>query len=53
VAAAKTPKWMHLILAFVAVGMYLRAYLVQLRAMDENARLMEKLPWGQRVASSE
>lgn len=42
VAAAKTPKWMHLILAFVAVGMYLRAYLVQLRAMDENARLMEK-----------
>jgi hypothetical protein len=42
VAEAKTPKWMHLILAVVAIGMYVRAYGVQLHAMNENARLMEK-----------
>jgi amino acid transporter len=42
VATGKTPRWMHLILAFVTVVMYARAYWVQLRAMEENARLMEK-----------
>ena len=42
VATGKTPRWMHLILAFVTVVMYARAYWVQLSAMEENARLMEK-----------
>lgn len=42
VATGKTPRWMHLILAFVTVVMYARAYWVQLGAMEENARLIEK-----------
>ena len=42
VATGKTPRWMHLILAFVTVVMYARTYWVQLRAMEENERLMEK-----------
>ncbi len=42
VATRKTPAWMHLILAFVTLVILARAYWVQLRAMEENARLMEK-----------
>ena len=42
VALGKTPRWMHLILAFTTLVMYGRAYWVEIRAMSENARLMEK-----------
>jgi 4-hydroxybenzoate polyprenyltransferase len=42
VASGKTPHWLHLLLAFASLVMYGRAYWVQIKAMDENARLMEK-----------
>ncbi len=42
VATAKTPVWLHNVMAAASVAMFGRAYWVQLRAMDENARLMEK-----------
>jgi len=42
VASGKTPRWLHLSLSIASAVMYARAYWVQLRAMDENARLMEK-----------
>ncbi|HEV7922088.1 MAG TPA: hypothetical protein VGR02_14975 [Thermoanaerobaculia bacterium] len=41
VASGKTPHWLHLALAFATLVMYGRAYWVQIKAMDENARLME------------
>ena len=41
VSSGKTPRWLHLALSIASVVMYGRAYWVQLRAMDENARLME------------
>jgi hypothetical protein len=42
VAGGKTNRWVHLGLAMATVVMYGRAYWVQLRAMDENAKLMEQ-----------
>lgn len=42
VASGKTPHWLHLGLSIASVAMYGRAYWVQLQAMIENARLMEK-----------
>ena len=42
VASGKTPRWLHDSLAVLCVVFFARAYYVQLRAMDENARLMEK-----------
>jgi hypothetical protein len=42
VASAKTPRWLHDALATVSLLMFARAYWVQIQAMDENARLMEK-----------
>jgi hypothetical protein len=42
VATGKTPRWLHLGLTTATLVMYGRAYWIQLRAMDENARLMEK-----------
>jgi hypothetical protein len=42
VASAKTPRWLHDSLATVSLLMFARAYWVQIQAMDENARLMEK-----------
>ena len=42
VASGKTPKWLHLTLTSITLVLFARAYYVQLRAMDENARLMEK-----------
>ncbi|HYM60606.1 MAG TPA: hypothetical protein VEZ11_06915 [Thermoanaerobaculia bacterium] len=42
VATGKTPRWLHQALAIASVVMLGRAYWVQIRAMDENARLMEK-----------
>jgi len=42
VASGRTPHWLHLGLSIASIVMYARAYWVQLRAMDENARLMER-----------
>jgi hypothetical protein len=42
VASGKTPRWLHDALAAACIVLFSRAYYVQLRAMDENARLMEK-----------
>lgn len=42
VAGGKTPKWLHLSLAVATVLIYARAYWVEVRAMEQNAQLMEK-----------
>lgn len=42
VSRGLTPKWLHLGLTILTVVLYGRAYWVQLRAMDENAQLMER-----------
>jgi len=42
VACGKTPRWLHDALSAVSIILFARAYYVQLRAMDENAKLMEK-----------
>ena len=42
VASGKTPRWLHNTLSTISLVLFARAYYVQLRAMDENARLMEK-----------
>ena len=42
VASGKTPRWLHDILSFGSLAMYARAYWVQLRAMMENADLMQR-----------
>ena len=42
VASGKTPRWLHLALSAATLVMYARAYWFQLRAMTENATLMER-----------
>ena len=42
VPSGKTPRWLHDALSVGCVVLFGRAYYVQLKAMDENARLMEK-----------
>ena len=42
VGSGKTPVWMHDALAAVSIFMYARAYWIQIRAMNENATLMER-----------
>jgi len=42
VMTGKTPKWLHVTLAAASLVMYGRAYWVQIAAMEENARLMER-----------
>lgn len=42
VHTGKVPSWVHALLAFASLLMYARAYWVELRAMDQNARLMER-----------
>ncbi|MEA2235304.1 MAG: hypothetical protein QOC81_28 [Thermoanaerobaculia bacterium] len=42
VASGKTPHWLHITLSIATLAMYGRAYWVELRAMMENAGLMEK-----------
>jgi hypothetical protein len=42
VASGRTPHWLHISLSIATVAMYGRAYWVELRAMMENAGLMEK-----------
>jgi len=42
VSRGMTPHWLHITLTIASIVMYGRAYWVQIRVMDENARLMEK-----------
>jgi hypothetical protein len=42
VATRKTPLWLHDALAALSIVMFARAYWIQIRAMNENATLMEK-----------
>jgi hypothetical protein len=42
VGSGKTPLWLHDLLALLSIVMFARAYWVQIKAMDENARLMER-----------
>jgi small-conductance mechanosensitive channel len=41
VATGKTPLWLHDVFAILSVVIYARAYVIQIRAMNENATLME------------
>jgi len=38
----QTPRWLHDLLAFTTLVLFARAYWIEIRAMDENARLMER-----------
>jgi hypothetical protein len=40
VSRGLTPKWLHTSLTIASIAMYARAYWVQIKAMDENAKLM-------------
>jgi hypothetical protein len=42
VESGRTPIWLHNILSAVCIVMYARAYWIQIRAMNENANLMER-----------
>jgi hypothetical protein len=42
VASGRTPIWLHDTLAALSIFMYARAYVIQIRAMNENATLMER-----------
>jgi hypothetical protein len=42
VGQGKTPLWLHDALAAVSIFMFARAYWIQIRAMNENATLMER-----------
>ncbi|HXG57792.1 MAG TPA: hypothetical protein VNL91_02095 [Thermoanaerobaculia bacterium] len=42
VGSGRTPRLLHDVLAFGTIALFARAYWVEIRAMDENAKLMEK-----------
>ncbi|MFP5246734.1 MAG: hypothetical protein ACLGH0_08570 [Thermoanaerobaculia bacterium] len=42
VGNGRTPVWLHDALAALSIFMYARAYVIQIRAMNENATLMER-----------
>ncbi len=42
VSTGKTPRWLHDVLAFASLLIYVRAYWVELQAMLTNANLMER-----------
>lgn len=42
VATRKTPLWMHDALAALSIILYARAYWIEIRAMNDNATLMEQ-----------
>ena len=42
VGQGKTPVWLHNALSALSIVMYARAYWIQIRAMNENATLMER-----------
>lgn len=42
VGSGKTPLWLHDVLTAISIVMFARAYWIQIRAMNENATLMER-----------
>ena len=42
VGSGRTPRWVHDALTVISVVMFARAYVIQIRAMMENASLMER-----------
>jgi len=42
VKSGRTPVWLHDVLAFTTLLTFARAYYIELRAMEDNARLMER-----------
>ena len=42
VGSGKTPVWVHDALTAVSIAMFARAYWIQIKAMNENATLMER-----------
>jgi hypothetical protein len=42
VGSGRTPIWLHDALAALSIFMFARAYWIQIRAMNENANLMER-----------
>jgi hypothetical protein len=42
VGSGKTPVWVHDVLAAISIILFARAYWIQIRAMNENAALMER-----------
>lgn len=42
VGSGRTPVWLHDALSALSIFMYARAYWIQIRAMNENATLMER-----------
>ena len=42
VATGKTPVWLHLSLTVATIVLYARAYWIEIRAMEQNARLMDE-----------
>ncbi len=42
VGSGRTPLWLHNALTAVSIVMFARAYWIQIRAMNENATLMER-----------
>jgi hypothetical protein len=42
VGSGRTPLWLHDALAAISIFMFARAYWIQIRAMNENATLMER-----------
>ena len=42
VHTGKAPVWLHHLLSIASIGMFLRAYWIELKAMSENAGLMER-----------
>ena len=42
VATGRTPRWLHDALALITFVMYARAYWIEIRAMTDNAGLMER-----------
>jgi hypothetical protein len=42
VGSGKTPLWLHNALSAISIVMFARAYWIQIKAMNENASLMER-----------
>ncbi|HEY8848234.1 MAG TPA: hypothetical protein VIO12_03010 [Thermoanaerobaculia bacterium] len=42
VGSGATPRWLHLTLSAASILLYARAYWIEIRAMNENERLIEK-----------
>lgn len=42
VGQGRTPLWLHHVLTVLSIAMYARAYAIDIRAMNENANLMER-----------